>query len=474
MFASWFDQKRDLSTLNAVLAHGRADAIADNGIGPAYIAVAALLHDALGLSPENALVALTRGSYALSVVAGMILVRVLVRRLVATPGLVSLAAQIVFVAFVFAAGTWHWSDVPWSHFFAMCLAVGSLRVAVRSGTLPARSCGGGRGAPRAPCTQPDLRARRARRCLRVRRAPSRRSQASRPAHLDSPPRRRGRGCVHGHDGARLSSRRASVTSSSSTATTSTSSRATSSRRRLHRRRRSASPSYRTSSSSSSSSPATTRCARSPTTPEGPRPLPPALAEAAGNERLWRLPLAIQLPSLVLLPLCIVVVAALVVWMARHRSVAAGRERSLRLLVELTTRRDRARPRLRGEHDDGLAAPALRLRARLPAPGAPRHDRRRRARVRRAVAAARASLEARDLARVHLRRPRDRRVGRARRGRCVRASERNSADREQAARADLVPRTLRGVAVRRLARRCDAGRRARRDPRGLGPDVRVRE
>jgi hypothetical protein len=69
---------------------------------------------------------------------------------------------------------------------------------------------------------------------------------------------------------------------------------------------------------------------------GARPLPAPLAEAAGNERLWRLPLAIQLPSLALLPLCIVAVGGLVVWMARRRSVATGRERSLRLLVELTT------------------------------------------------------------------------------------------------------------------------------------------
>ena len=39
---------------------------------------------------------------------------------------------------------------------------------------------------------------------------------------------------------------------------------------------------------------------------GARPLPPDLipsgVDVAGNERLWRLPLAVQLPSLVLLPL----------------------------------------------------------------------------------------------------------------------------------------------------------------------------
>ena len=47
---------------------------------------------------------------------------------------VSLSAQIVFTSLVFAAGTWHWSDVPWSHFFAAFLAVGfyALRFAPRA------------------------------------------------------------------------------------------------------------------------------------------------------------------------------------------------------------------------------------------------------------------------------------------------------------------------------------------------------
>ena len=40
-----------------------------------------------------------------------------------------------FTALVFAAGTWHWSDVPWSHFYAALLAVGFY--ALRFG--PARS-----------------------------------------------------------------------------------------------------------------------------------------------------------------------------------------------------------------------------------------------------------------------------------------------------------------------------------------------
>ena len=68
---------------------------------------------------------------------------------------------------------------------------------------------------------------------------------------------------------------------------------------------------------------------------GTRPLPLQLAEAAGNERLWRLPLAIQLPSLVLLPLCVLAVAGIVVWAARRRSAASERVREIRLLLEMT-------------------------------------------------------------------------------------------------------------------------------------------
>jgi len=123
MFATWFDQRRDLGALQQLLADGRADAIADSVIGPAYIGAAALIHDVLGLSAEDSLIALTRASYALSVALGLVLVRVLVARLTHAQAVVSLSSQLVFVGFVFAAGTWYWSDVPWSHFFAAFLAV---------------------------------------------------------------------------------------------------------------------------------------------------------------------------------------------------------------------------------------------------------------------------------------------------------------------------------------------------------------
>ena len=55
MFRSWFDQRRDLAALRSVIEHGHAQAIADNGIGPAYIALGALVHDALGVSPRTPL-----------------------------------------------------------------------------------------------------------------------------------------------------------------------------------------------------------------------------------------------------------------------------------------------------------------------------------------------------------------------------------------------------------------------------------
>jgi hypothetical protein len=122
-FSSWFDQMRDLRALEQLLEQGSADAIADSVIGPAYIGAAALIHELTGLSPEDSLVALTRASYALSIAAGLLLVRVLVRRWTGAPPMVTLASQLAFAGLVFAAGTWYWSDVPWSHFFAAFLGV---------------------------------------------------------------------------------------------------------------------------------------------------------------------------------------------------------------------------------------------------------------------------------------------------------------------------------------------------------------
>ena len=120
---SSFDQVRDLEALRSVLEDGSAAAIDDNLIGPAYIATAAVIHWVGRLSPEDSLIALTRISYVLSVAGCLVLVRVLVRRFAAGSPSVSLPAQFSFVLLVFVAGTWHWSDVPWSHFYAAALAV---------------------------------------------------------------------------------------------------------------------------------------------------------------------------------------------------------------------------------------------------------------------------------------------------------------------------------------------------------------
>jgi hypothetical protein len=120
---SSFDQVRDLEALRSVLEDGSAAAIDDNLIGPAYIATAAVIHWVGRLSPEDSLITLTRISYVLSVAGCLVLVRVLVRRFAAASPVVSLPAQLSFVLLVFVAGTWHWSDVPWSHFYAAALAV---------------------------------------------------------------------------------------------------------------------------------------------------------------------------------------------------------------------------------------------------------------------------------------------------------------------------------------------------------------
>jgi hypothetical protein len=128
MFLSWADQKRDLAALKALLADGHADTITANAIGPAYIGAAAALHRLLGSSPEDSLVVLTRASYAIAVACALILVGALVRRRTSAPPMVSIGAQFSLLAMVFAMGTWHWSDVPWSHFFAMALAVAAYAV----------------------------------------------------------------------------------------------------------------------------------------------------------------------------------------------------------------------------------------------------------------------------------------------------------------------------------------------------------
>jgi hypothetical protein len=334
MFDSWFDQQRDLEALRSVLADGHADAIADNVIGPAYIAAAALLHSVLGLSPEDSLVALTRGSYAISIAVGMVLVRVLVRGLGAAPPLVSVGTQFLFVALVFSAGTWHWSDVPWSHFFAAVLAVAlyALRYAPARTTLIQSGAIGIVVALLALTRSFELAALVAAWgitlvVLAVLRLSGPRTW--RAVHL--------------------------VTATGAfVATTAAVYIATGKRGVFFL--------YGNYLDRQSGNVTTAEIAETPTFSlglipvklvqlfiepcyyslcsladyaGGASPLPPQLAGAAGNERLWRLPLSVQLPALVLLPVCVAAIAVLLVWSVRNRSVASGKMRELRLLVEMT-------------------------------------------------------------------------------------------------------------------------------------------
>ena len=334
MFESWFDQQRDLEALQSVLDVGRADAIADSVIGPAYIAAAALLHYVFGLSPEDSLVALTRGSYALSAAAGMVLVRALLRGLVSVPPFASLAAQLAFAALVFSAGTWHWSDVPWSHFFAAFLAVTLYAVRFAPSRLTVVHAGaiGVVLALLALTRSFELAALIlawgvAFVVLAVLRLSGPRTWHA--AHL--------------------------VTAGGAFA-------ATTAAVYLATGKRDVFFLYGNHLDRQSGNVLTAEIAETPTfsfglVPTklvqlfvepcyysmcrvsdyagGASPLPAPLAEAAGNERLWRLPLAVQLPSLVLLPFCVLAITALLVWFARHRAIASGRARELRLVVEMT-------------------------------------------------------------------------------------------------------------------------------------------
>jgi hypothetical protein len=126
MFRSWYDQRLYLTSLRETLTMGHSAAVSDNIVGPAYIAAARLVHEVIRLTPQDSLVLLSRMSYVLSIAGGLVLVRVGLRALAAAPPLVTLSGQFAFAGLAFAAGTWHWSDVPWTHFFTAALAIGIL------------------------------------------------------------------------------------------------------------------------------------------------------------------------------------------------------------------------------------------------------------------------------------------------------------------------------------------------------------
>jgi hypothetical protein len=333
MFDSWFDQMRDLIALQSVLEDGRAAAIANDGIGPAYIGAAALVHHVTRIGAEDALVALTQASFVLTIGAGVLLVRALVRRIVGPQTLVSLGAQIVFVALVFAAGTWHWSDVPWSHFFAAFLAVGLYAARY----VPARTTALSAGVVGA--TLALLWLTRSFELLAVATAWLVTLGAFALLRLAGPRRPRA---------AHLLSAAAAFL-------------ATTAAVYLLTGKRDPFFLYEGSLGSQSGSVRATEVAETPTLSlalvptklvqlfvdpcfdslcsvsdySGQASPSPLLTEEAGNLRLWSLPLGVQLPSLLLIPLCLVVVGALVVLAARQRQRFAEKGRELRLLAEMS-------------------------------------------------------------------------------------------------------------------------------------------
>ena len=283
----------------------------------------------------------------------------------------SIAAQFSLVAVVFAAGTWHWSDVPWSHFFAMVArgALYAVRFAPeRSGALHAALVG---LLLALLVSDAQLRVRRG----RPRVAASRRWSSSRLRHQADGATvgrqsRRGSCDVRrdlGHrqpcDGqeralppVRESPRRAAgdgrwagrMVARHSSADVQSLVRAGQARSALRRAvllldvlglglRRGCSVRPRT----------VRRCAR-------------------GASCLWRLPLAIQLPSLVLLPLCVVALAGGARDGRRGIARAAALEQArARGSLEMTIAAMRPRSRLRREHDDRVEPSSLRVRTRLP-------------------------------------------------------------------------------------------------------------
>ena len=297
-----------------------------------------MVHEVLRLSPEDSLVLLTRGSYALSVALGVVLVRALLRQLADAPPMVTIGGQFAFVGLVFAAGTWHWSDVPWSHFFAAFLAVAvyAVRFAPARLTTASAACAGvalallsltrsfefvalvlAWGIALVGLTALRLTGPRTLRIGHVVSGVA--AFAATTVVVYGLTGKRGLFLLYGES---LDTQAGSL-GGADVATTPTFSFSLVPTKLVQLF---VEPCYRSLCSLSDYA-------------GGARPLPADLlpdgVESAGNERLWRLPLAIQLPSLVLLPLCLVAVALIVVWAVRNRSAARDRLRAIRLLAEMT-------------------------------------------------------------------------------------------------------------------------------------------
>jgi hypothetical protein len=339
MLRQWADQERDLAALKALLADGHSATITANAIGPAYIGTAAALSRLLGISPEDSLVLLTRASYAASVALALILVGVFVRRVFEVPPMVSIAAQFALVAMVFAMGTWHWSDVPWSHFFAMALVVAvyaarftplrlraghaalvglllSLLYLTRSFEFAALLLAWLIGAAIVVALR-----------IRPLRMPSLVNLVAGAAAFGvtwvAVNAATGKGGFFLLYGNHLDEQRSTVDGQSALVSVAHMPTFSPSFVPTKLVQLFVEPCYYSMCSISDYA-------------GGAPSARGRFADAEGSELLWRLPLAVQLPSLVLLPLCVVVLAAVVVWAARHRrTVDASATRGLQGLVEIT-------------------------------------------------------------------------------------------------------------------------------------------
>jgi hypothetical protein len=338
MFHSWADQRRDLAALKELLADGHAATISANAIGPAYIGAAAAVSRLPGVSPEDALILLTRASFAVAVALALLLVGAVVRGLVDAPPLVSIAAQFSLAAMVFAAGTWHWSDVPWSHFLAMALAmalyaVRFVPVRIRAGHA---ACIGlllallylTRSFELAAVVLAWLIGVVVILVLRIRplRVPSVMNLVAGAATfvvtwvaVNLWTGKSGFFLLYGNH---LDEQRATVDGQDALVPVAHMPTFSPSFVPVKLVQLFVEPCYYSMCSVSDYA-------------GGAPSARGQFADAAGSERLWRLPLAVQLPSVVLLPLCVVAVAVLVVWAARHRRAVDAWARPIQGLLEMT-------------------------------------------------------------------------------------------------------------------------------------------
>ncbi len=280
-------------------------------------------------------------------------------------------------ALVFAAGTWHWSDVPWSHFFAAFLAVGlyAARFVPPSATVASAGVVGAGCSP--PLAHADLRAPGGAAGVggvaRAVRPPA----ARRPEDDSSRSRAVGRRGLPRDTTAvyLITGKRDLFFLYEGRARQSVGKRPRDGGRRdpdVESRLRP----RRSSSSCSSTRAIDSLCSVSDYS--GQASQSPLLTEEAGNLRLWRLPLAVQLPSLAPAP-------------RLPRRPSESSSSSLRGARPAGDEGSRAAPahgadsgvcgdraRVHVEHADGAGTPAVRLRPRLPAARVPQRDRRGRA------------------------------------------------------------------------------------------------